>query len=113
MKAVTAFNEACDRILCYRSSEAAAGSKRVRFADAAGRELPPLSPRGAGAPPLGPLAALYVMAAATVRDGGCNRMLWRLQLYVMAVAAVYDGACNPMWWRLQPYVICDGGCSPM
>ena len=33
----------------------------------------------------------YVLEAATVRAGGCNRMRWRLQPYALETATVCDG----------------------
>ena len=33
----------------------------------------------------------YVLEAATVRAGGCNRMRWRLQPYALEAATVCDG----------------------
>ena len=41
-----------------------------------------------------------------------------LQPYVAEAATLCDGGCNPVWWRLQPYVAeaataCDRGCNRM
>ena len=49
------------------------------------------------------------MEAVTVRDGGCNRMWWRLQPYVMESVTICDGGCNRMW--MEAATVCDGGCN--
>ena len=47
----------------------------------------------------------YVVGAATVGGGGCNRMWRRLQPCVTRAAIMWDGGgCNFTWWRLQSYI---------
>eukprot|EP00964_Phaeocystis_antarctica_P023600 scaffold13181_cov36-Phaeocystis_antarctica.AAC.1 len=45
------------------------------------------------------------LEAATVCDGGCNPVRWRLQPRVTEAATLCSGGCNPMWRRLQPHVL--------